>query len=314
MSAWRERRRQIEGQRLDSTPKGPRPPRLAPLSRGAGKHINRALKLLGLWGPGTRRARNLRHRALTISLPTLPAAFQGYSILHLSDPHPDTLDGIDTAIVAIIEGLTPDLMVMTGDYVTFHPWSRPRIETAYKRILGAVAPADGVLATLGNHDDLAVADLPHDLGVRVLANETLDLARDGERLRIVGIDDPHRYFTEAAGELLARRQEGFSLVLVHTPEVADTAAAAGHDLYLCGHTHWGQVCLPRGIPVVTALHANRALAQGSWRRGDMLGYTHAGCGVARVPVRFFTRGEVVSITLRRAPAEIVTRESGATGS
>ena len=103
-------------------------------------------------------------------------------------------------------------------------------------------------------------------------------------------------------------------MLVHTPEVADMAAAAGHDLFLCGHTHWGQVCLPGGVPVVTALYANRALARGAWRRGDMLGYTHAGCGVSRIPVRFFTRGEVVSITLRRGPAAIVTPRSAATGS
>ncbi len=104
---------------------------------------------------------------------------------------------------------------------------------------------------------------------------------------------------------MARRHEGCSLVLAHTPEVADLAAGAGHDLYLCGHTHWGQVCLPGGTPIITALYANRRLAQGVWRQGAMLGYTHAGCGVSRIPVRFFTRGEVVMLTLGRGPAEIV---------
>ena len=94
MNAWRERRRQIEGQRFNSTPKGPRQPRLKPILWGGDRIASRALKLLGLWGPGTARARDLRHRELNVFLPTLPAAFEGYSILHLSDLHPDTLDGL----------------------------------------------------------------------------------------------------------------------------------------------------------------------------------------------------------------------------
>ena len=303
--AWRARRRRMQSAKLNATPRGPRPPRLRPVERGADKIVIRALKLLGLHRRGTANARDLRHRSLAVTLARLAPAFEGYRILHLSDLHLDTLDSIEEAIVARIRGLKCDLVVMTGDYLTFHPWDATTIQAQFERILGATKPSDGVLAVLGNHDDVKVADLLQSLGVSVLANETLDLARGEDRLRVVGIDDPHRFYTPEAGALLARRHEGCSLVLAHTPEVADLAAGAGHDLYLCGHTHWGQVCLPGGTPIVTALHANRRLAQGVWRQGAMLGYTHAGCGVSRIPVRFFTRGEVVMLTLARGPAEIV---------
>ena len=88
--------------------------------------------------------------------------------------------------------------------------------------------------------------------------------------------------------------------LIHSAELADVAADAGFSLYLAGHTHGGQICLPGGIPIITHMSCHRHYASGLWRHGSMIGYTTTGIGVSGLPVRFNTRGEAVLITLRRA--------------
>jgi hypothetical protein len=91
----------------------------------------------------------------------------------------------------------------------------------------------------------------------------------------------------------------FRIALVHSAEVADYAHEAGYALYLCGHTHGGQICLPGGRPLVTHLKRCRHAARGLWREGSMAGYTSCGLGVSGPPIRFNCRGEAALITLRR---------------
>jgi len=83
------------------------------------------------------------------------------------------------------------------------------------------------------------------------------------------------------------------------PEMADYADEAGYALYLCGHTHGGQICLPGGRSLITSLRRCRHAASGLWSQGSMTGYISRGLGVSNPPIRFNTRGEVVLITLRR---------------
>ena len=81
------------------------------------------------------------------------------------------------------------------------------------------------------------------------------------------------------------------------------AADHGFHLYLTGHTHGGQICLPGGRPILTHLTQHRRYARGQWRHGAMQGYTSTGIGVSALPVRYNNRGEVALITLRRATAQ-----------
>ena len=93
--------------------------------------------------------------------------------------------------------------------------------------------------------------------------------------------------------------DGCRIAFVHSAEMADHAAAAGCALYLCGHTHAGQVCLPGGRMVFTQLVRCRHAASGVWREGEMVGYTSPGLGVSPPAVRFNSRGGAALITLRR---------------
>ena len=93
------------------------------------------------------------------------------------------------------------------------------------------------------------------------------------------------------------------IALVHSPEVADRAAIK-HDLYLTGHTHGGQICLPMRKPFATGLKRHRDLASGIWRHGNMVGYTSRGIGACVIPFRTFCPGEIVLLTLRNGPDHI----------
>jgi predicted MPP superfamily phosphohydrolase len=137
------------------------------------------------------------------------------------------------------------------------------------------------------------------MGIRVLVNEGVTLARGDARLQVIGTDDVHYYFTDQAVHALEKARDAFTVALVHSPEAYDVAAQLGVDLYLTGHTHAGQVCLPGGWPLITHVSRGRRLFRGIWHQGDMLGVTNAGSGTSGIPVRFNTRGEVLVLTLRR---------------
>ncbi len=138
-----------------------------------------------------------------------------------------------------------------------------------------------------------------DLGIEVLINQTRTIQRGEALIHVTGTDDVHYFYTDAARAALDGAPKGFKIALIHSAELADVAAEAGFSLYLAGHTHGGQVCLPGGIPIITHMSRHRRYASGLWRHGSMIGYTTTGIGVSGLPVRFNTRAEAVLITLRR---------------
>jgi len=253
-----------------------------------------------LYHRGLANALDLRLRRHEVVLAGLPAAFDGYRLLHLTDLHLDRLDQTTERLRALVATAPADLCVMTGDYG--HGFRQfDRVIARLGTVVAAVEARDGILATLGNHDSARLIGPIEAMGARVLVNETATLRRGDDALHLTGLDDVHRYYTEAAREALFAAPDGFKIALIHSAEIAAAAAEAGFALYLTGHTHGGQVCLPGGRPILTNHRAPRAYAAGAWRHGDMIGYTSAGAGVSMLPIRFNTRGEITLITLRRAP-------------
>lgn len=265
--------------------------------------FEKSLKISGLYGRGVRAAKSLVVNRIEFFFPDLPAAFDGYRILHLTDPHLDALEDTDRLIAEKIQDLRIDLCVLTGDYrmKTFGRYEQ--ILDPVRRVLDAVDAKDGIIGTLGNHDPHLLVDALEAMGMTVLVNETRVLSRGAARIAFTGLDDPHDYYTRQATEALAAGAPGFKIALVHTPELFDAAERNGYRLYLCGHTHGGQICLPGGVPIVTHLQKGKGYARGFWRYGDMIGYTNQGCGVVGIPVRFNSQSEVAIITLKRKPME-----------
>lgn len=297
-STWLETRLAMENRWIRMTPDGPR--RDVPM--GAIKVILRlGLKLTGLWQRGLANGLDIRYRTVEISLPRLPRGFDGYRILQISDPHFDAADGLGEAILRAVAGAEVDLCVLTGDFRTAErgPFTEIEILEPLAAILRSVRATDGFLATLGNHDAADMVAPFERLGLRVLLNQSHKLRRGTHAIAITGLDDVYRYYTPAAQAALAMHDPGdFGIVLAHSPEMAGEAAAAGHSLYLCGHCHGGQLCLPGGRPLITHLSRHRDLCAGQWRYGEMWGYTSTGAGLADPPIRFNCRGEVTEFRLR----------------
>lgn len=259
-----------------------------------------ASRVVGLYRRGRANALAPRLVELDLSFRTLPWAFDGYRILHLSDTHLDSLPELAEIAGRLLAGIEVDVLALTGDILTE---SGPPLRSAMApltRLLAQVHVADRRLAVLGNHDCAAMAERLEELGLEVLLNRSVTLERGGDRVAITGVDDVHAFYTDAARAALFDGGAGFRIALVHSPELADIAAEAGIALYLCGHTHGGQICLPNGRAIVTCLTRCRHAAKGLWRSGGTIGYTSRGLGSGPPPLRFNCPPEITVITLRRA--------------
>lgn len=261
--------------------------------------FGQALRLTPFFARGRRNALDLELARLEISFPGLPASFDGYRILHISDSHLDVLPSVADAAERLLGDVEADLLALTGDV---HGWPDSPIDLSVgllARALGRVRVRDRRLAVLGNHDPVEMVAALEGLGVETLVNRSVTLGRNGESIRITGLDDVHSFYSPAARAALDPGDGGFQIALVHSAEMADHAASAGYALYLCGHTHGGQICLPGRRPVFTQLVRCRHGASGLWREGIMVGYTTPGLGVSPPTVRFNSRGGAALITLRR---------------
>ena len=290
----------MEAHGVRSGPKGDHSRRYWQLFKLLIKLFGTILKLTGLDQRGQRNALDIRLTRLDLAFPDLPTAFDGFKILQLTDLHVDALPGAMAAARVHAAAVEVDLCVLTGDYRYRVQGPHEQILPGMRDLVGAVRAHHGICAILGNHDCADMVPAFEALGITMLINESLSLERGGEAIHLTGTDDVHYFYSGAARAALDAAPTGFKIALIHSPELADVAARNGCQLYLTGHTHGGQICLPGGRPILTHLSCFRRYARGLWRHGGMQGYTSTGVGVSALPVRFNNRGEVVLITLKRA--------------
>ncbi len=302
-AAWRVRRMVMEESLRRYTRWGVK-------RRGPVPHmVDLAVPLLRAVGLGPRALANtlaVEISEIELFFPHLPLAFDGYTIAHFSDFHVGRVPGLIDRVLDQLRDQTVDLAVMTGDFQSRGTPSATVTAAELAPLVAALNPRDGILGVLGNHDTHDLVDTLEEIGVRMLINEHVTVSREGSPIRITGIDDVNRFYTDTAHRTLAKSSAGqFSIALVHSAEMADVAAAAGHALYLSGHTHGGQICLPGGRPIFTALDSHRRLAVGPWQWDGMLGYTTRGVGVAQ-RARFNCPPEVVLLRLRCEPYAVLS--------
>ena len=279
----------MEGERRDCSP----------LLRRVINATERVFRLAGLHARARRNAADLRLVEVDFAFPDLPAAFDGYRLLHLSDLHVGEVPGLAQVWLDRLSGLRPELVVITGDIQSQAKPPPPEAAAHLAPLLAALEPADGVCAVLGNHDDSTLVEELEKLGVEVLVNQGRTLARGSEHIHLIGTDDVFAFYTPAAEQALSAWRDGFRIALVHTVDLVDHAEALGYALYLSGHTHGGQIALPGGRPLATALDRHRHLAKGAWRHGRLHGYTSSGTGTGHPALRLNTRPEATLIRLVR---------------
>lgn len=260
------------------------------------------LRMTGLYRRGRRNAADLRIRCNEVALSRLPAAFDGFTLLQLSDLHLDADPAYPAALIKRLRQVDYDVCVMTGDFraKTYGP------HDAAIAALAQVRPhlRGPIYAILGNHDSIRMASGIEQLGITLLLNESVVLERHGAAIHLAGIDDPHYYqvdnFHKAAACIPS---DEAAILLAHSPEPYRLAAHAGFDLMLSGHTHGGQVCLPGGIALMTNADCPRRFCKGVWRYHTMQGYTSVGSGASVVGVRFNCPPEITLHRLRAQPVQ-----------
>jgi hypothetical protein len=237
-----------------------------------------------------------------LTLPRLEPAFDGYRIAQISDIHMDTWMTRERLMAHVerVMALAPDLVAITGDFVTrTAPYKRADMQAA----LAKLAAPDGVVAVMGNHDHRKPGEVVHlrqmlaTLGITELRNCAITLRRDGACLHLAGVDSVAVYQARLDLALAQIPDEGCALLLAHEPDFADVAAATGRfDLQLSGHTHGGQIRL-LGLAPMRPAHGRRYVS-GLHNAGGMYLYVNRGLGMVGIPLRVHCAPEITVFTLR----------------
>ncbi len=253
-------------------------------------------------------SRRLVTRQLDVHMPRLPAAFDGLRVVQLSDLHigPHTSRRFLTNVANAVREATPDLIVMTGDQVDdFADDVAP-----FARALGDLRAPLGVYAIAGNHDVYAgwpsVARGLRAIGINVLVNDSVALDRNGSRLWLAGTGDPaaaggrgasrHPAAPDLARTLRDVPSHEPVIVLAHNPALWPGLAERGVDLTLSGHTHYGQLAMPKRNWSLASSFLE--LSMGVHQRGRALLYINPGTNYWGIPFRLGTPPEVTVLTLR----------------
>jgi hypothetical protein len=244
-----------------------------------------------------------------IPLSRLPESFDGFRIVQLSDFHyEEHFSAVPIRkSVAIVNGLRPDLIALTGDFVTVPILERP----ASMRVAAATAePCAAALrdlqapkyAILGNHDAATSADrimrALHDAHIPVLRNQSVPIERGSDRIWLAGIDDLLRGMPDMSATLANIPAKEMTILLAHEPDFADDATLSPVDLQLSGHSHGGQIWIP-GIGAPWLPPMARRYPRGLHQVGNLTLYTNIGIGTIRAPIRINCPPEITLITLRK---------------
>jgi predicted MPP superfamily phosphohydrolase len=242
---------------------------------------------------------------LDVASPKLDAASPPLRIVHLTDTHVERTTRRERALVARVNALEPDLIVLTGDYLNLSYANDPRARQDFRWLISQLRPKYGIYATRGSLEPTQsyARRLFEGTDIIRLENEHRVLDLDGRKLALVGVACCHDVAVDA-GRLEAAMEglppDVFTLLLYHSPDLADHASQSGIDLYLAGHTHGGQIRAPvHGAIVTASLHGKR-FEMGRYRVGKTLLYVSRGLGMegSFAPrARFLCPPEAVSIVL-----------------
>lgn len=232
-----------------------------------------------------------------------PGISRPVRIVQLSDIHVERTTRRERAIPGLVASLSPDMIVITGDFPNESYINDPISKRDLRTLIGQLHAPLGVYGVNGNVD---VPSKDHDLldglNIRLLNNEMIRLPQVGDHLVILGLDcirDSHDR-RELEELMKAVQPDDYSVLLYHKPDLAFTARDLGIDLYLAGHTHGGQVRVPFYGAIVTNSRYGKLFEMGRYKLGEMtlfvsrgLGFT--GGGAPRI--RFLAPPEIVVIDL-----------------
>lgn len=263
--------------------------------------------LLAYAGEFERHHLEITHRIITLA--RLSPALDGLRIAQLSDFHYEqyTEPYFIREVVAQVNRQAPDLVLMTGDFISEGPqsdWRDAEMSFPCAETLAGIHCKQR-WCVLGNHDATVgpeiVTNALESHGHRVLANAHVPFERGGARLWLAGVKDvgvsaPDLNLAAPCGLQSAHEPV---ILMAHEPDYADRVIQhGGVDLMLSGHTHGGQIRLPM-IGALYLPKLGRKYVEGLFSLGnDLQLYVNRGIGSVGVPFRFYCRPELTMITLR----------------
>lgn len=234
----------------------------------------------------------------------VPASFDGLRITQITDLQDALFGEHQEKLIAKVKTTNPDLIFITGDLVDSNRYD---LERSLQAVRGLVKLAD-VYYVLGNHEVATnkvnvIYEELSSLGVHVLSNESTIIERDGERLAIVGIEDPLSGRTTKEMLKIATKNvppNVLTILLAHRPEVFNTYVEFGIDLVFAGHAHGGQVRIP-GIGGLFARGQGifPKYTAGVVEEGTTTMAVSRGLGNSTVPIRIFNPPEILVMELKK---------------
>jgi predicted MPP superfamily phosphohydrolase len=230
-------------------------------------------------------------------------------LLHIGDLHVERVTEREGRLNALIDAIQPDLIVFSGDFVNLSYTHDEAAKAAIRAVIGAWRAPLGVYAVPGTplvEPLTRVLAFVEETGVDLLANRWRTVETPAGALHLLGLITTHDLPTDRAALAdklrAAPDAPGLRLLLTHSPDVAPEAAQSGKiDLYLCGHTHGGQIRLPLIGAIFSSSQLGRRFIMGRCHLDGMTLYTTRGVGMEGLGApraRLFCPPEIVLWTLR----------------
>lgn len=241
---------------------------------------------------------------IDIQHPLIPQSFRNFKIVQFSDTHIGfQMDFKDLErVVNKISQENPDMIIFSGDLVdnllTFFEYEEIIL------ILASLEAPYGKYAVYGNHDHGGwgtekYRHIMESAGFRVLRNEAVPIKNgNDDEILLAGVDDAMLGNPDLAKTLKDARDERFTILVSHAPDLADEAASLPVHFQISGHTHGGQIKLPLFGPLITPPYGEKYVEGLYSINGDFILYVNRGLGTTRLPYRLLSRPEITVYTLK----------------
>lgn len=232
-------------------------------------------------------------------------------VLHISDLHVERVSPREKKLLSLVALLDPDLIVLTGDYLNLSSVHDSESQSEVRQLLGDLCDASRapVYAIPGSPPvDLShvVPRIFEGLPIIWLNDEVADIVINDQDLRLAGLRCTGERSRDAPRlrDLLASTPDGkFTVLLYHSPDLMPEALELGVDLYLCGHTHGGQIRVPLFGALITSSEFRKRYEMGRYEENGTTLYVSRGLGMEGLGApraRFLSPPEIVHWTLSAA--------------
>ena len=238
-----------------------------------------------------------------LEVPNLPPALRGLRIIHLTDLHVRGrwLAAYDR-LLDRVRAANADLLLFTGDFVDNKVNHTPALP-AVRRLADGLTARLGCYAVLGNHDRLHFGPRLRETPIQLISGERRTIDVGGATVELIGL--PGSVRKEMPADFVGSMPpppngdgRTIRIVLSHFPDHLRRTASLRPHLFLAGHTHGGQVCLPGGVPIIKHDALPRRYCRGVHRVFDTTWLVVGrGFGSTTLPIRVFCPPEVIEIEL-----------------